>query len=276
MNLNISHISEFTVPKMDCPAEESMIRIALEPIQPTVILDFDTPNRNLTVYHSENLQEVESRLSSVGLGARLNDTRPISEDELNKASLSDSEVDASESLVLKKLLAINAVMFFVEIIVGWWAQSTGLIADSLDMFADAAVYGVALYAVGHSIRMKVRAAHFAGWLQLILAFGALFEVGRRFLYGSEPDSMLMIGFGVVALIANTTCLLLIAKKKDSGAHMKASWIFSANDVIANLGVILAGALVALTGSRYPDLVIGLLVGLLVLNGARKILKLKHS
>nr|WP_272923462.1 cation transporter [Vibrio toranzoniae] len=276
MNLNISHISEFTVPKMDCPAEESMIRIALEPIQPTVILDFDTPNRNLTVYHSENLQEVESRLSSVGLGARLNDTRPISEDELNKASLSDSEVDASESLVLKKLLAINAVMFFVEIIVGWWAQSTGLIADSLDMFADAAVYGVALYAVGHSIRMKVRAAHFAGWLQLILAFGALFEVGRRFLYGSEPVSMLMIGFGVVALIANTTCLLLIAKKKDSGAHMKASWIFSANDVIANLGVILAGALVALTGSRYPDLVIGLLVGLLVLNGARKILKLKHS
>lgn len=276
MNLNISHISEFTVPKMDCPAEESMIRIALEPIQPTVILDFDTPNRNLTVYHSENLQEVESRLSSVGLGARLNDTRPISEDELNKASLSDSEVDASESLVLKKLLAINAVMFFVEIIVGWWAQSTGLIADSLDMFADAAVYGVALYAVGHSIRMKVRAAHFAGWLQLILAFGALFEVGRRFLYGSEPVSMLMIGFGVVALIANTTCLLLIVKKKDSGAHMKASWIFSANDVIANLGVILAGALVALTGSRYPDLVIGLLVGLLVLNGARKILKLKHS
>ena len=256
--------------------EESMIRIALEPIQPTVILDFDTPNRNLTVYHSENLQEVESRLSSVGLGARLNDTRPISEDELNKASLSDSEVDASESLVLKKLLAINAVMFFVEIIVGWWAQSTGLIADSLDMFADAAVYGVALYAVGHSIRMKVRAAHFAGWLQLILAFGALFEAGRRFLYGSEPVSMLMIGFGVVALIANTTCLLLIAKKKDSGAHMKASWIFSANDVIANLGVILAGALVALTGSRYPDLVIGLLVGLLVLNGARKILKLKHS
>ena len=86
----------------------------------------------------------------------------------------------------------------------------------------------------------------------------------------------MIGFGVVALIANTTCLLLITKKKDSGAHMKASWIFSANDVIANLGVILAGALVALTGSRYPDLVIGLLVGLLVLNGARKILKLKHS
>ena len=276
MNQDISHTSEFTVPKMDCPAEESMIRIALEPIHPTVILDFDTPNRQLKVYHSDNLQEVESRLAPLGLGARLNSTRLIKEDELSRAALSAIEADASESRVLKQLLAINAVMFLVEIVVGWWAQSTGLIADSLDMFADAAVYGVALYAVGHSIRMKVRAAHFAGWLQLILAFGALFEVGRRFLYGSEPVSTLMIGFGVVALIANTACLLLIAKKKDSGAHMKASWIFSANDVIANLGVILAGALVAFTGSRYPDLVIGLLIGLVVLNGARKILKLKHN
>jgi hypothetical protein len=276
MNQGISHISEYIVPKMDCPAEENMIRIALEPIQPEVILDFDTPNRHLKVYHSDNQQELVSRSASVGLGARLKSTRPIKEDELSNVSMSAIEADAMESRVLKQLLAINAVMFLVEIVAGWWAQSIGLIADSLDMFADAAVYGVALYAVGHSIRMKVRAAHFSGWLQIILAFGALFEVGRRFFYGSEPISVLMIGFGVVALIANTTCLLLISKKKDSGVHMKASWIFSANDVIANLGVIVAGVLVALTGSRYPDLVIGLLIGVVVLNGARRILTLKHN
>ena len=56
--------------------------------------------------------------------------------------------------------------------------------------------------------------------------------------------------------------------------MKASWIFSANDVIANLGVILAGFLVAWTGSLYPDLVIGLIIGAIVLTGARRILQLK--
>ena len=84
----------------------------------------------------------------------------------------------------------------------------------------------------------------------------------------------MMSFGCVALAANALCLVLIAKQKDSGAHMKASWIFSANDVIANLGVIGAGLLVALTGSRYPDLVIGFLIGLIVLNGARRILQLK--
>ena len=84
----------------------------------------------------------------------------------------------------------------------------------------------------------------------------------------------MMSFGLVALAANVTCLLLIARSRDSGAHMKASWIFSANDVIANLGVIPAGGLVAWTGSRYPDLVIGLIIGLIVLNGARRILQLK--
>ena len=139
---------------------------------------------------------------------------------------------------------------------------------------DAAVYGVALYAVGHSAQMKLRAAHFSGWLQVILALGALSEVVRRFLYGSEPDSNLMMLFGLVALAANVLCLALITKHREGGVHMKASWIFSANDVIANLGIIIAGALVAWTGSRYPDLIIGFIIAGVVLNGAYRILKLR--
>jgi Co/Zn/Cd efflux system component len=74
--------------------------------------------------------------------------------------------------------------------------------------------------------------------------------------------------------ANVTCMALLAKYRDGGAHMRASWIFSINDVLANLGVIVAGALVAWTGSNLPDLVIGTLIGLLVLNGARRILTLR--
>ena len=84
----------------------------------------------------------------------------------------------------------------------------------------------------------------------------------------------MMAMGLVALVANVTCLALISGKKESGAHMKASWIFSANDVIANTGIIIAGALVAYTGSRYPDLIIGLIIAVLVLNGARRILNIK--
>ena len=176
--------------------------------------------------------------------------------------------------LLKLLLAINGAMFVFELIVGLIAQSTGLIADSLDMFADAAVYGLALYAVGRAAALKMKAAHIAGWLQVVLALGALLEVVRREVVGSEPASMLMMSIGLVALIANVTCLVLIAKKRDRGAHMTASYIFSANDVIANAGVIVAGVLVAWTGSSYPDLVIGAVIALIVLSGARRILNLR--
>jgi cation transport ATPase len=267
-------VSEYHVPKMDCPSEEGMIRMALDSVEPKVTLEFDTPNRKVRIFHGETAHQIEERMRALGLGATLESTTPVASEAIALAQASAEQDAERESGILKWLLAINGVMFVIEITVGWWAQSTGLIADSLDMFADAAVYGVALYAVGHSVRMKLRAAHMSGWLQIILALGALGEVVRRVVFGSEPVSTLMMSFGLVALVANVTCLLLIAKSRDSGAHMKASWIFSANDVIANLGVILAGFLVAWNGSRYPDLVIGLIIGVIVLSGARRILQLK--
>jgi len=180
----------------------------------------------------------------------------------------------AEAHTLRWLLAINAAMFVVEIVAGWLAQSTGLIADSLDMFADAAVYGLALYAVGHAGR-ELRAARLSGWLQLLLALGVLGEVLRRWLTGSTPEPLPMMGIALLALAANLACMAMLAKHRDGGAHMQASWIFSTNDVLANLGVMLAGALVAWTGSNLPDLVIGTLIGLLVLNGARRILNLRN-
>jgi Co/Zn/Cd efflux system component len=102
----------------------------------------------------------------------------------------------------------------------------------------------------------------------------LLEVARRAVVGSEPQSTLMMAIGAIALIANVTCLVLIAKKRDRGAHMRASYIFSANDVVANAGVVAAGLLVAWTGSAIPDLVIGAIIGVVVLLGARRILQLR--
>lgn len=267
-------VSEYHVSRMDCPSEEGVIRMALDSVEPKVTLEFDTPNRIVRIFHGDNADVIEERMHSVGLGATLEITSPVDSDAIAQAHEDAQQEAQKESGILKWLLAINGIMFVIEITIGWWAQSTGLIADSLDMFADAAVYGVALYAVGRSTRLKLRSAHFSGWLQLMLAFGALSEVVRRFMFGSEPASVLMMSMGLAALAANVLCLVLIAKSRNRGAHMKASWIFSANDVIANLGVILAGGLVAWTGSRYPDLVIGLIIGVVVLNGARRILQLK--
>ncbi len=273
--IEFTYVSEYRVPKMDCPSEEGMIRMALDGIEPSVVLEFDTPNRKVRIFHGDHATTIESQMQSLGLDATLEKTVPVADKDLASALDADAKASQQEAGILKWLLAINATFFVTELFVGWWAESTGLIADSLDMFADAAVYGVSLYAVGYSANKKLRAAHFSGWLQLILAVGVLAEVLRRFIYGSEPLSSMMIMMGLIALAANVTCLLLIAKKRHAGAHMKASWIFSANDVIANAGVILAGLLVSWTGSHYPDLIIGLVIALIVMNGARRILQLRH-
>lgn len=172
---------------------------------------------------------------------------------------------------LGTLLAINATTFVAEALVGWWAESTGLIADSLDMLADAGVYGIALYAVGRLDR-QARAAAISGVLQLLLGLGVLAEVIRRFVVGSEPVSLLMMVTGAVALVANLACMALIARHREGGVHMRASWIFSTNDAIANLGVIVSGGLVLAFGSRLPDLIIGAVISVVVLRGALQILR----
>jgi cation diffusion facilitator family transporter len=178
----------------------------------------------------------------------------------------------TERSTLVLLLTINAVMFVVELAAGWTGESMGLIADSLDMLADAAVYGVALVAVGSSSLRKARAAAASGFIQLALAGLVLFEVARRWLQGSDPWSGLMIGVSALALAANTACLFLLRKHRQGEVHMRASWIFSTTDVQANLGVILAGLLVAWTGSPLPDLLIGLLVSGIVVRGGIRILR----
>jgi Co/Zn/Cd efflux system component len=83
----------------------------------------------------------------------------------------------------------------------------------------------------------------------------------------------MISVSILALIANGVCLYLLQKSKSKEAHMKASMIFTSNDVIINAGVILAGVLVLLTQSKYPDLIVGSIVFLIVVRGAIRILKL---
>ena len=188
-----------------------------------------------------------------------------------------SGCDCSEEAVglelrtLVMLLTINGVMFLAEVIVGWIAESTALLADSLDMLADTAVYGIALYATSRSGGTQQTAARVSGVLQIALGLGVLVEVIRRAVFGSEPTSHLMIGAGAVALAANLICLRLISEHRDGGAHMRASWIFSKNDVIANTGVIVAGLFVMASNNRIPDLVVGLIVAMVVVRGGIQIL-----
>lgn len=257
--------SLFQVSKMDCAAEESLVRMQLDGVAAVKSLDFDLSARKVAVYHEGQLGEIESALKQLGLGSKLVET-------------GETEEAAPETTQQRRLLwvvlLINFSFFVLEMTTGFISGSMGLVADSLDMLADALVYGLSLLAVGATVARKKNVARWSGYFQVTLAVLGFVEVMRRF-FGVEalPDFRTMIGVSVLALIANGFCLYLLGRSKDKEAHMQASMIFTSNDVIINIGVITAGVLVLWLGSGIPDLIIGGVVFVVVTLGAVRILRL---
>jgi Co/Zn/Cd efflux system component len=258
----------FKISKMDCPSEEQMIRMKLADLTNISSLEFDIENRKLTVFHTGSYDPIFQRLDSLNFDTSLIES--VSADNF----IATRENKDQERKLLWQVLAINFFFFTLELTTGFISNSMGLVADSLDMLADSLVYGLALFAVGGTTTRKKNIAKSAGYFQLMLAIFGFIEVIRRFL-GLEaiPDFQVMIIISMLALIGNGLCLYLLQKSKSKEAHMKASMIFTSNDVIVNLGVIIAGGLVYLTDSKYPDLIVGSIVFFIVGQGAFKILKL---
>lgn len=259
----------FRVDHMDCAAEEQLIRIQLEPHTEIRHLAFNLGERTLVVTHTGESTAITHSLESLQLGAELMDQQvatnvPVTEDT------------AGQRRLLMIVLLINASLFVVEVVIGLIANSMGLIADSLDMLADALVYGLSLYAVGRAVTTKRRVARTSGYFQFGLAFFGLAEVIRRVVWPTdEPIVGFMIGISLLALIGNVVSLLIIQRNQDQEAHMQASRIFTANDVVVNLGVISAALLVWLTNSRLPDLVVGAIIFVVVARGAWRIVRLSR-
>ena len=257
----------FIIPKMDCPSEENLIRMNLDGISSIANLDFDIPNRKLTIFHNGQIEEIEKSIIDLKLGGKRISTVQTDQTDFNE--------NASQKKLLWIVLAINFAFFVIEMTTGLISKSMGLVADSLDMLADSFVYGISLFAVGGTLTKKKRIAKIAGYFQITLAIIGFSEVLRRF-FGAEelPDFWTMIIVSILALIANGICLYILQKSKSKEeAHMKASMIFTSNDIIINLGVISAGLLVNWLSSNTPDLIIGTVVLVLVIQGAFRILKL---
>lgn len=181
-----------------------------------------------------------------------------------------------EQKTLVAVLLINATMFGVEFCAGLLSQSTGLTADSLDMLTDAGVYGISLYAIGRATIIKKRAAFYSGVAQIALGLGVLIEVFRKLIVGSEPITGVILAVAGIALLANSVCIVLLAKHRNGEVHLRASWIFTTNDVIANAGVLLSGLLVWVLNSRIPDLIVGFIISLIVVRGGIKIIRHSNS
>lgn len=178
----------------------------------------------------------------------------------------------AERRILRLALVLNATMFVVGIVAGLIAQSMGLIADSLDMLADASAYGIALVAWQRSANFKASAATLSGTLLLILGAGVVAGVVWRLVVGSHPEGAWMMGIAFIALIVNATVLRLLERFRHGEVHLRATWLFTRVDVIANLAVIVSGLLVLLLHSAVPDLVIDTAIACYVLKEALGILR----
>lgn len=183
----------------------------------------------------------------------------------------DDHENENERRTLIWVLLINFSQSLLAGIVGFIAQSTGLIGAGLDNLGDSFVYFASLYAVGRSATAKSRVAKLSGVLLVAMAIGLVVDVIRRFISGSEPVGWAMIVVAIINAATNLMCLRLLRSHRDEGVHLNASWIFTTNDMIANLGIVLSGIAVIFFHSQVPDLVIGVIVAGIVVKGGWEIL-----
>ena len=264
--------SIFEVKLMDCPSEAAMIRMQLQGKEQVHSVHCDVAARRAEVVHTGSPEDILNALQPLQLGTSLVESRDAGE---LTAQIHDSQ--EKEKRLLTTVLWINLIFFFIETASGYYAGSTGMMADGADMLADALVYGLALMAVASGTNMQRRAALFASLLQVTVALYTFYEVLERWINPSElPDFRWMVYTSLAALTANIACLYLLRQQESAKAHIRASVIFTSNDILANLGVILAAGLVWLSNSKIPDLVIGTLVLLMVLHGAARIYQISRN
>jgi cation diffusion facilitator family transporter len=178
---------------------------------------------------------------------------------------------ADQRRVLIIVLIINAVMFFLEFGAGIVAGSTALMADASDMLGDALVYGVSIYALARSDRCKAGAAMFKGVFILALGVGIVLNVIAKVQSGIPPSSTLMVVFGGLALVANLVCLRLLWRFRSHDVNMASTFECSRNDVISNVGVLVAAGAVALLNSPWPDIIIGSAMAILFLRSSVRVM-----
>ena len=172
-----------------------------------------------------------------------------------------------QSRVLWIVLVINAVLFVVEFSVGWIARSTALLGDSLDMLGDALVYAFSIWVLHRGARWRARASLSKGLVQLAFGILVLGQALAKLVTGLDVDATAMGWMGLVALIGNGWCFYLLWSHRSDDLNMQSTWLCSRNDLVANTGVLLAAALVAVTGSGWPDVILGLAIAALFVRTA---------
>jgi Co/Zn/Cd efflux system component len=173
--------------------------------------------------------------------------------------------------VLIVVMVINLAMFVTEFAAGIVANSSALMADSVDMLGDASVYALSLYALSRGDRWQAGAALAKGLIILAFGIGIILEIIHKLQGGVTPSSDLMILFSIIALAANGACLAMLWRFRNLNVNMSSTFECSRNDVASNIGVLVAGGLVAALASSWPDIIVAAIIAAIFLGSAVKVL-----
>src|SRR5215471_7710282 len=182
-------------------------------------------------------------------------------------NLDPHRANAAYRRVLWVVLAINTVMFLVEIGAGLAAGSASLQADALDFLGDAANYAISLIVVGMALRYRALAALAKGATMGLFGLWVIATVVWYAVHGTLPSAYTMGAVGFAALAANAASFGLLWTHRGGDANMRSAWICTRNDVLGNLAVLLAAAGVFGTGTGWPDVVVAAIMAGLALQGA---------
>lgn len=175
-------------------------------------------------------------------------------------------------VILWIALLANLTMFGVEIVASWWGDSMALQADALDFFGDAANYGISLFVLGMALQWRSYAALFKGATMAAFGTWVIFSAAQRAISGSEPDPMTMGGIATLALAVNVGVALLLYRYRGGDSNARSIWLCSRNDAIGNIAVLGAALSVFALGSRWPDLLVAVLIAALNLSAALQVVR----
>lgn len=185
----------------------------------------------------------------------------------------DAKFDGVSSDYKQRLwlvIALNAVMFGVEMTAGHLAQSQALQADALDFLGDSLTYGISLAVIGASMRVRTNAALAKGLSLLLMGLWVFGSTVYRVFYVGVPEAEIMGVIGFLALLTNLASVLLLVRYKDGDANVRSVWLCSRNDAIGNVAVMIAALGVWGTATGWPDLIVATIMAGLFLSSAFQI------
>jgi Co/Zn/Cd efflux system component len=173
--------------------------------------------------------------------------------------------------ILAWVIAINLIAFVVVSGGGLLAGSASVAANALDFLADGATYAISLWAIGKSVGVRSATAMVKGASLAVLGLAVLGFAVWRAISGAPPEGFTISSLGAFGVAANLLAAFLLAKYRDGDANVRSVWLCTRNDVIQCVAIIVTGGLVWLTGSRWPDVIVGVVLAVVFLQSAWSII-----